>query len=93
MSLVALMSMIQLYLREFQGLSSAMTGLAFGMMVLFEAFIPPLMGMLSDRAGRHRIIIFGITTAAVCAFMIPVLENFGLLSMIIMFLLVGVGLL
>ena len=34
MSLVALMSMIPLYLSEFHGLSSSMTGLAFGMMVL-----------------------------------------------------------
>lgn len=93
MSLVALMSMIPLYLREFHGLSSAMTGLAFGMMVLFGAFMQPLMGRFSDRAGRRRVIVFGIATAAVCAFMIPVLENFGLLSMIIIFLLVGVGLL
>ena len=87
------MSMIPLYLREFHGLSSAMTGLAFGMMVLFGAFMQPLMGRLSDRAGRRRVIVFGIATAAVCAFMIPVLENFGLLWMIIMFLVVGVGLL
>jgi MFS family permease len=93
MSLVALMSMIPLYLREFHGLSSAITGFAFGMMVLFGAFMQPLMGRFSDRTGRRRVIIFGIATAAVCAFMIPVLENFGLLMMIIIFLLVGVGLL
>ena len=93
MSLVALMSMIPLYLREFHGLSSAMTGIAFGMMVLFGAFMQPVMGRLSDRAGRRRVIVFGIATAAVCAFMIPILENLGLLLMIIILLLVGVGLL
>jgi len=93
MSLVALMSMIPLYLREFHGLSSAITGFAFGMMVLFGAFMQPLMGRFSDRAGRRWVIVFGIATSAVCAFMIPVLENFGLLIMIIIFLLVGVGLL
>ena len=93
MSLVALMSMIPLYLREFHGLSSAITGFAFGMMVLFGAFMQPLMGRFSDRVGRRRVIVFGIATAAVCAFMIPVLENFGLLLLIIIFLLVGVGLL
>ena len=93
MSLVALMSMIPLYLREFHGLSSAMTGFAFGMMVLFGAFMQPVMGRLSDRAGRRRVIVFGIATAAVCAFMIPILENLGLLLMIIILLLVGVGLL
>ena len=93
MSLVAMMSMIPLYLREFHGLSSAMTGLAFGMMVLSGAFMQPLMGRFSDRAGRRRVIVLGIATAAVCAFMIPILENFGLLFMIIIFLLVGVGLL
>jgi len=93
MSLVSLMSMIPLYLREFHGLSSAITGFAFGMMVLFGAFMQPLMGMVSDRAGRRKVIVFGIATAAVCAFMIPVLENFGLLLLIIIFLLVGVGLL
>ena len=38
-------------------------------------------------------IVFGIATAAVCAFMIPILENLGLLLMIIILLLVGVGLL
>ena len=38
-------------------------------------------------------IVFGIATAAVCAFVIPVLENLGLLLLIIIFLLVGVGLL
>jgi FSR family fosmidomycin resistance protein-like MFS transporter len=53
----------------------------------------PLMGRLSDRSGIHRVIVIGIATAAVCAFMIPILENFGQLSMIIMLLLVGVGLL
>ena len=59
-----------------------------------RGFMQPLMGRFSDRTGkRRRVIVFGIATAAVCAFMIPVLENFGLLSMIIMFLLVGVGLL
>ena len=68
MSLVALMSMIPLYLREFHGLSSAMTGLAFGMMVLFGAFMQPLMGRLSDRAGRRRVIVFGIATAACMRF-------------------------
>ena len=93
MSLVALMSMIPLYLREFHGLSSAMTGFAFGMMVLFGAFMQPVMGRLSDRAGRRRVIVFGIAIAAVCAFMIPILENLGLLLMIIILLLVGVGLL
>ena len=93
MSLVALMSMIPLYLREFHGLSSAITGFAFGMMVLFGAFMQPLMGRFSDRTGRRRVIVFGIATAAVCAFMIPVLENFGLLLLIIIFMLVGVGLL
>ena len=93
MSLVALMSMIPLYLREFHGMSSAMTGLAFGMMVLAGAFMQPLMGRFSDRSGRRRVIVFGIATAAVCAFMIPILENFGLLIMIIMLLLVGVGML
>ena len=93
MSLVAMMSMIPLYLREFHGLSSAMTGLAFGMMVLFGAFMQPLMGRISDRVGRRRVIFIGIAIAAVCSFMIPILENFGLLYMIIIFLLVGIGML
>ena len=91
MSLVALMSMIPLYLREFHGLSSAMTGLAFGMMVLTGALMQPLMGRFSDHAGRRRVIVFGIATATVCAFIIPVLENFGLLLMIIISLLIGIG--
>ena len=64
-----------------------------GMMVLFGAFMQPVMGRLSDRAGRRRVIVFGIAIAAVCAFMIPILENLGLLLMIIILLLVGVGLL
>ena len=93
MSLVAMMSMIPLYLREFHGLSSPMTGLAFGMMVLSGAFMQPLMGRFSDHAGRRKVIVFGVATGAVCAFIIPILENFGLLFMIIIFLLVGVGLL
>ena len=37
-------------------------------------------------------IVFGIANGAVCAYMIPVLENFGLLLMIIMLLMIGVGL-
>ena len=93
MSLVALMSMIPLYLREFHGLSSSMTGLAFGMMVLFGAFLQPLMGRLSDQAGRRRVIVFGIATSAACAFTIPVLEKSGLLLIIILVMLVGVGVL
>ncbi|MBG55895.1 MAG: MFS transporter [Deltaproteobacteria bacterium] len=93
MSLVALISMIPLYLREFHELSSAKTGLAFGMMILSGAFMQPLMGRLSDRVGRRRVIVFGIATSAVCAFFIPFLESLGLLLMIIIFLLVGVGLL
>ena len=51
------------------------------------------MGRLSDRAGRRRVIVFGIAIAAVCALMIPILENLGLLLMIIIILLIGVGLL
>ncbi len=93
MSLVAMISMIPLYLREFHGLNSAMTGLAFGMMVLSGAFMQPLMGRFSDRVGRRKVIVLGIASAAVCALMIPVLENFELLFIIIIFLLVGVGLL
>ena len=93
MSLVAMMSMIPLYLREFHGLSSAMTGLAFGMMVLFGAFMQPLMGRFSDRVGRRRVIFIGISIAAVCSFMIPILEDLGMLFMIIIFLLVGIGML
>ena len=60
MSLVALMSMIPLYLREFHGLSSVNTGFAFGMMVLFGAFMQPLMGRFSDRAGRRRVIVLSL---------------------------------
>ena len=93
MSLVAMMSMIPLYLREFHGLSSAMTGLAFGMMVLFGAFMQPLMGRFSDRLGRRRVILVGISIATVCSFMIPILEDLGMLFMIIIFLVVGIGML
>ena len=53
----------------------------------------PLMGRISDRVGRRRVIFIGISIAAVCSFMIPILEDLGMLFMIIIFLLVGIGML
>ena len=53
----------------------------------------PFMGKLSDQADRRRVIVFGIATAALCAFTIPVLESNDLLLLIFGVLMVGVGLL
>ena len=93
MALVALMSMIPLYLQEYHGLSSVQTGFAFGAMVLAGAVLQPLIGRLSDAVGRRRVIIFGTSVSTLCSASVPFFEDGGFLGYILAVLVAGVAML
>ena len=57
MAMVALISMIPLYLQQDKGLSSSETGLIYAVMVLVGALAQPYGGKLSDMVGRRKVIL------------------------------------
>ncbi len=68
MAMVALISMIPLYLQQDKGLSSSETGLIYAVMVLVGALAQPYVGKLSDMVGRRKVILSFNGGAAVAAF-------------------------
>ena len=93
MALVAMISMIPLYLQEFHGFSSSETGIAYAVMVLAGAIGQPFIGRLSDRVGRRKVIVLGNGLAAAAAFSVRFFEQEGWLFAILGALLIGVALL
>jgi len=93
MALVAMISMIPLYLQQFHGLSSSETGIAYATMVLVGAVGQPFIGRLSDRVGRRKVIVLGNGLAAAAAISVGFFEQAGWLFAILGALLVGVALL
>ena len=67
MALIALLSMTPLYLQTVHGLTPAVTGMAFSLMLLFGALIQPLIGKISDKVGRRPLIVIANLIATVFA--------------------------
>ena len=71
MSIVALYSMVPLYLTQIRGFSSPLAALAFSAMVLCGAVVAPVLGHLSDRMGRRSIVLIGLLGGSVAVAFIP----------------------
>lgn len=63
MSLLAILSMAPLFLQQVHGLSLAQTGVVFSAMVLAGALAQPMIGRLSDTAGRRPVFVAGTVAA------------------------------
>ena len=71
MSIVALYSMVPLYLTQVRGFSSPLAALAFSAMVLCGAVVAPFLGQLSDRMGRRSIVLIGLLGGSMAVGFIP----------------------
>lgn len=72
MSIIALMSMTPLYLQEERGFSSGLSGVAFAALVVSGAALAPLVGRVSDRAGRKPIALAGFFGGGASAWLVTV---------------------
>lgn len=66
MALIALLSMIPLYLSAVHGLAPASIGVIFAALLITGALAQPWVGALSDRAGRRPVLVIGNGIAALC---------------------------
>lgn len=64
MALMALLSMIPLYLADRHGFGPEAAGMAFSAMLIVGALAQPWVGKISDIAGRRPVVVFGTLTAA-----------------------------
>jgi len=64
MALMALLSMIPLYLADRHGFGPMAAGIAFSAMLIVGALAQPWVGKISDIVGRRPILVFGNLTAA-----------------------------
>ena len=64
MALMALLSMIPLYLADRHGFGPLEAGIAFSAMLIVGALAQPWVGKISDIVGRRPILVFGNLTAA-----------------------------
>ncbi len=67
MALMALLSMIPLYLADRHGFGPEAAGIAFSAMLIVGALAQPWTGKLSDIAGRRPVVVFGNLAAALAA--------------------------
>lgn len=71
MALMALLSMIPLYLAREHGFGPSAAGIAFSTMLIFGALAQPWAGKLSDHVGRRPVVVCGNLMAALaCAVLI-----------------------
>ena len=64
MALMALLSMIPLYLADRHGFGPEAAGIAFSTMLIIGALAQPWVGKISDIVGRRPVVVFGNLTAA-----------------------------
>jgi MFS family permease len=72
MSVMALMSMIALYLEDARGLSSGATGITFSSMVIAGTIAALLFGRISDVVGRRPVILTGLVLGSGCLLLLAV---------------------
>ena len=70
MALMALLSMIPLYLASGQGFGSAASGTTFSTLLVVGALAQPWVGKISDIAGRRPVLVFGNLTAGLASTML-----------------------
>jgi MFS transporter, DHA1 family, multidrug resistance protein len=74
----ALNAFLPLYGRETLGLTTSELGWLFGVQTLTTLAIRPLIGLLSDRAGRRWVIVTGLTVCAMAVLLISVATTLSL---------------
>ena len=79
MALIALLSMIPLYLAAVHELAPASIGVIFAALLITGALAQPWVGGLSDRVGRRSVLIVGTGVAALCVALLAVNPPFWLL--------------
>ncbi|MEM7225715.1 MAG: MFS transporter [Pseudomonadota bacterium] len=67
MALMALLSMIPLYLADRHGFGPEAAGIAFSTMLIVGALAQPWVGKVSDVVGRRPVVLFGTLTAALAS--------------------------
>jgi MFS transporter, DHA1 family, multidrug resistance protein len=89
MTMGALEAFLPIYAVEVAGLSAFEAGLLWAVQIAATMVSKPLMGKMSDRVGRKRIIVTGLVLCAISFAAIPLLKNFAALSAVA--LLFGLG--
>jgi FSR family fosmidomycin resistance protein-like MFS transporter len=64
MAFIGLLAMTPLFFQDFHGYSTAWTGVAFAAMLIGGALAAPVMGQVSDRWGRKRIVVISALAGA-----------------------------
>lgn len=76
MALIALLSMIPLYLAAVHELAPATIGVIFAALLITGALAQPWVGALSDHAGRRSVLVIGTGVAALCVALLAVNPHF-----------------
>ena len=84
MSLLALMSMLPLYLEEARHFSPMLTGVAFAVLVVAGAVAALVVGRISDRAGRKPVTLLGLFGGAVCMWLVTVTHGATLVFLLLL---------
>ena len=64
MAFIGLLAMTPLFFQDFHGYSTAWTGVAFAVMLIGGGLAAPVMGQVSDRWGRKRIVVLSALVGA-----------------------------
>lgn len=72
MSVMALMSMIALYLEDARGLSSGVAGVTFAVMIVASTVAALWFGRISDVVGRRPVILAGLVLGSGCLLLLAI---------------------
>jgi DHA1 family multidrug resistance protein-like MFS transporter len=87
----ALNAFLPLYGRDVVGLTAAQLGWLFGLQTLTTLAVRPLIGSLSDRAGRRGVIVAGLITCSVAVFAMAASDRGALIAAAIVVYATGVA--
>lgn len=79
MALMALLSMIPLYLADGHGFGPAAVGITFSALLVVGALAQPWVGKISDIAGRRPVLVFGNLTAGLASAMLIFQPSFWIM--------------
>lgn len=79
MALMALLSMIPLYLADGHGFGPAAVGITFSALLVVGALAQPWVGKISDIAGRRPVLVIGNLTAGLASAMLVIQPSFWIM--------------
>jgi MFS family permease len=79
-----LSAFLPLYGRDVIGMTAAELGWLFGIQTMTTLSVRPLVGFLSDRAGRQWLIVTGLTLCSLTMFSLPLADKASILVVIVM---------